>query len=203
MPKGKAVFRNLGASNHSLRERQEEDFYKTDVKTIKALIDKLIENNMIDFDDVFIEPSVGDGVIIDTISNYTSNYVKYLAYDIVDRGFNNTKIQDFLTVESFNLEDKKMIIGNPPYKLATEFVEHSLDLLDDGEYACYLLKIQFLEGKKRRKMFEKYPPKHVWVFSERQGCLKNGEQQEHNSAVCYCWHIFQKGFVGKPTIDWL
>ena len=40
------------------------------------------------------------------------------------------------------LEDKKMIIGNPPYKLATEFVEHSLDLLDDGEYACYLLKMQ-------------------------------------------------------------
>ena len=72
-------------------------------------------------------------------------------------------------------EESKAIVTNPPYAMAKEFVEHSLDLLETGEYCIMLLKIQFLEGKARRKLFETKQLKHVWVFSERQKCLKNNE----------------------------
>ena len=55
------------------------------------------------------------------------------------------------------------ILTNPPYKYAQEFVEHALALLKVGGYCVMLLKIQFLEGKARRKLFDKYPPKYVYV----------------------------------------
>ena len=100
-------------------------------------------------------------------------------------------------------EETKTIITNPPYSLAKEFVEHSMDLLDNDEYCIMLLKIQFLEGKARKELFKKYPPKFVLVFSERQKCLKNDKDTGGSSAVCYCWFIWQKGFNGKPLIDWL
>lgn len=49
---------------------------------------------------------------------------------------------------------KEFICGN----CAQEVVEHALDISKDGCKVAMLLKIQFLESKKRRKLFEKYPP---------------------------------------------
>lgn len=65
-----------------------------------------------------------------------------------------------------------------------------------------LLKIQFLEGKKRRQLFEKYPPKYVYIFSERIECGKNGVFIG-GSAVAYCWFLWEKGIKSEPIIRWL
>ena len=42
-----------------------------------------------------------------------------------------------------------------------------------GQDEAMLLKLQFLEGKKRKKFFKKHPPKIVYVHSERIMCAKN------------------------------
>ena len=84
-----------------------------------------------------------------------------------------------------------------------EHIKHGLDLLNNGEYSIHLLKIQFLEGQKRRKFFEEYPPKFIFVFSERQNCYKNNIEIGSSSAICYCWYVWEKGFKGNPTIDWI
>lgn len=96
------------------------------------------------------------------------------------------------------------ILTNPPYKYAKEFVEHSLDILNNGYYCIMFLKIQFLEGKDRRKLFDKCPPKYVYVNSARQTCYINGDMSKKlSSASCYCWFIWEKGFSGEPTIRWI
>ena len=96
------------------------------------------------------------------------------------------------------------ILTNPPYKYATEFVERSLEILENGYYCIMLLKIQFLEGKARKKLFEKYPPKFVYVNSERQTCYINGDMSEKlSSASCYCWFIWEKGYKGETIIKWI
>ncbi len=83
---------------------------------------------------------------------------------------------------------------NPPYKYAKEFVEHSIELLPEHGKLFAFLKLQFLEGKGRKLMFEKYPPETVWVSSSRLLCAKNGQFQEMidggGSAVAYCWFVF-------------
>ncbi len=99
------------------------------------------------------------------------------------------------------------IITNPPYKYAKEFVEHALDIVDYGRKVAMFLKLTFLESKSRRTLFEKYPPKRVWVFSERVQCAKNGDFEKYKNsgatAVAYAWFIWQKGYTGQPTIGWI
>ena len=122
--------------------------------------------------------------------------------DLINRGYEEDCI-DFLKYESgFPLELD--ILTNPPYKYAKEFVEHALELQQNGYYTIMFLKIQFLEGKERYKLFQKYPPKYVYVNSSRQLCAMNGEFEKFKTtALCYCWFIWEKGFQGEPIIRWI
>ena len=69
------------------------------------------------------------------------------------------------------------------------------------------LKLQFLEGKARRALFEKYPPKCVYVASGRLLCAKNGDFEKMKSgggsAVAYAWFVWQKGYTGETVIRWI
>lgn len=191
----RSVIAPLGASNHTDEDREENDFYATQPSSVNSLLNKLEEYN-ISLGSV-LEPAVGMGHITKVLEE---NGIEVLSADLIDRGFPNTVVKDFFEVKEIEQDD---IITNPPYKYAQEFVEHSMELLKPGRYCMMLLKIQFLEGQKRRSLFEKYPPKFVWVFSERQKCLKNGKDTGGSSAVCYCWFIWQKGSNDKPIIDWI
>lgn len=98
------------------------------------------------------------------------------------------------------------IITNPPYKYAKEFVEHSLEVIPEGRKAFMFLKLQFLEGKGRRELFERHELKTLYVSSARIMCAKNGDfdkAKKEGSAVAYAWYEFQKGYKGKPTIEWI
>lgn len=123
--------------------------------------------------------------------------------DIVDRGYEGTIIQDFLTTAKADFPMSPDIITNPPYSIATEFVQHCLDVSMDSTKIAMFLKIQFLESKKRWELFKNNPPKKVYVFVNRVNCGKNGVFGKESSAVCYAWFIWEKGFNGKPTIDWI
>ena len=192
------IYRILGSSNHSESERVKDDFYATP----KIAVDKLfleLEKLKIKLPEVIIEPSVGTGSIA---FPFCEKGYFVMGFDITDRGFPNTNIIDWLTVSRPDV-DNLAIVANFPYNKIQEHTEHSLSLLKDGEYLIELAKIQFLEGKARREMFNKNPPKYVLVFSERIKCLANGENTGGSSAICFCWYVFQKGFKGMPQVDWL
>lgn len=192
------IYRILGSSNHSESERVKDDFYATP----KIALDKLfleLEKLKINLPKIIIEPSVGTGSI--AIPFCEKGY-SIIGFDIIDRGFPNTNVADWLTVSRPDI-DNLAIVANFPYNKIQDHTEHSLSVLKDGEYLIELAKIQFLEGKARREMFNKNPPKYVLVFSERIKCLANGENTGGSSAICFCWYIFQKGFKGMPQVDWL
>lgn len=117
--------------------------------------------------------------------------------DIVDRGFPNTEIIDFLEYKGKWDGD---IITNPPYKYAKEFVEKSHEVIEDGSKIAMFLKLTFLESKKRKPMFDKYPPYKIYVFSQRVECGKNGVFGK-GSAVCYAWFVWEKGYTGDMTVE--
>ena len=98
---------------------------------------------------------------------------------------------------------KEFISGN----CATQFVKHSLDLAQDGVKVAMFLKIQFLEGKERKKLFTEYPPKTIYVSSSRLLCAKNGEFEKMKagggSAVAYAWYVWEKGYKGDTIIKWI
>ena len=99
------------------------------------------------------------------------------------------------------------IITNPPYKHAQRFIEKALELIPAGNKVAMFLKVQFLEGKARKKLFTKHPPKTIYVSSSRLLCAKNAEfermKKGGGSAVAYAWFIWERGFNGKPIIRWI
>ena len=107
------------------------------------------------------------------------------------------------------------ILTNPPYKYDKEFVVFDflknivlVPLVADGRKVYMFLKLTFLEGKARySELFSKYPPKNIYVFSERVLCAKNGEFEKMKasggSAVAYAWYVWEKGYQGKTTIEWI
>ena len=57
-------------------------------------------------------------------------------------------------------------------------------------------------------MFENTPLKTVYVFSKRQNPLRNGSPVDENgkkwaSTMCFAWFVWEHGYAGKPTIEWL
>jgi hypothetical protein len=75
----------------------------------------------------------------------------------------------------------------------------------DGHKIAMLLRLQFLESKSRRSLFDSTPPRTLYVSSSRLLCARNGDFEAHKdgSAVAFAWFVWQKGFIGKPTIEWI
>ncbi len=97
------------------------------------------------------------------------------------------------------------IVTNPPYSKAQEFVEHALEIIETGRKVAMFLKIQFLEGKARRKLFDSQPPKVIYVSTGRLKCAMNGDFERYakSNAICYAWFIWEKGFTGDTIIRWM
>ena len=193
---GKSVFVTLGASNHTDKERESNDFYATD----PIAIDKLI--GYIGFiQSVVWECACGTGCLSERLKQYCRGVV---STDVIDRGYG--QVQDFLLAKEMP-SGCSCIITNPPYKLATEFILHALSLLPDGGLCIMFLKTTFLEGEKRhRLLFSKYPPQRILQFSKRVLCAKNAEFQKMRkvgSAVSYAWFVWEKGYKGETTITWI
>lgn len=188
---GNSIYKTLGASNHTDKERETNDFYATD----PIAIDKLLEVEK--FSPTIWECACGQGHLSKRLTDF--GYQVY-STDLIYRGF-GVGGQDFLKYVDGWQGD---IITNPPFAYAKEFVENALFNIQEGHKVAMFLKIQFLEGKARRKLFEENPPARVHVFSERIKCAKNGNFDEiSSSAVCYAWFVWEKGFKGKTTVDWI
>ena len=190
---GNSIYKTLGASNHTEKEREINDYYATEPKAAELLLE--VE----EFSPVVWECACGEGHLAEVFKAH-GYYVE--ASDIVDRGYG--QVRDFLSY-SFSVEGD--IITNPPYKYAKEFVEHALDIIPNGNKVAMFLKLQFLEGKARRKLFEKYPPKTIYVASGRLLCAKNGEFEKMKagggSAVAYAWFVWEKGYTGDTVVKWI
>ena len=181
----------LGARNQALNERETHDYYATEPKAIELLCE--IET----FSPTVWEGACGEGHLSKTLIDKGYNVI---SSDLIERGYGKGGV-DFLKCSK---EFDGDIITNPPYKYAKEFVEHALKIVTNGHKVVMFLKLQFLEGKARRKMFEKYPPKRIYVSSSRLRCAMNGDFEKYakSNAVTYAWFIWEKGFKGDTTVKW-
>lgn len=191
----KTVFSIMGASNHSDGDRQSEDFYATD----PAVLDLLSKKYAIP--DVVMEPACGEGHLSKWLEEHGH---KVYSYDLIDRGYGTQQnFFEMLTIP----EDCKCILTNPPFKYATEFVLHALDLLPVGGQVVMFLKTTFLETERRyNEIFRNAPPKCIYQFIRRAMCAKNAdfaEARKMGSAVSYAWFLWDKGYNGQTILDWI
>lgn len=188
------------AGTSATRERANYDYYATPYQATEMLLDE------VKFSGNFLEPCVGGGHIVDVIKRYYPDECVY-GVDIVDRGYPNTLVADFLK-HDFLGQKFDNVVTNPPFSLAQEFLEKSVEVVNDGGKIAMFLKIQFLEGAKRRETFKKYPPKYIYVFVKRQAPWNNGSPVDEkgkswSSTMCFAWFVWEKGFTGEPIVRWL
>lgn len=91
----------------------------------------------------------------------------------------------------------------PPFKHALEFV---LEAKKKSNYKIAMfLKTVFLESEKRKAMFEdkEFPLKTVYQFSKRVTLYKNGVKMKNSGIIAYAWYVWEKGYCGKPSIEWI
>ncbi|MBR6984122.1 MAG: NAD(P)-dependent oxidoreductase [Ruminococcus sp.] len=177
----------MGAHNECKEDREENDFYATQPIAAEWLIK--LEN----LDNNIWECACGQGHLGKVFEEHGYNV---LATDLIDRGYGQGGV-DFLKSDGLFIGD---IVTNPPYKYAQEFIEHALSLIPDGYKVCMFLKVQFLEGKARRKLYTNCPPRTVYISSSRIQCGRNGDFK--GSMVAYAWYVWEKGYKGNTILKW-
>ena len=191
----KSTFVTLGASNHTDKERQREDYYATDPIAARLLLD--VEP----FEGKIWECACGEKHLAKVFEDAG---FEVRSSDIVDRCGN--EVFDFLGIENCEPWDGN-IVTNPPYKYATEFIYKALSLISEGKKVAMFLKVQFMEGKERKRLFTEFPPKVIYVSSSRIICAKNAEfermQAGGGSAVAYAWYVWEKGYKGDTIVRWI
>lgn len=100
--------------------------------------------------------------------------------------------------------DTEALITNPPYEknLPALIAEHGIN---NYTYTALFVRLTYLEGMKRLKLFRKHPPSKVIVFSDR---IKFGEynhepiekDEQIGGMICYCWVIFDSRVKSSDTL---
>lgn len=188
---GKSDFVTVGSTAHSKEKRAEHDFYATDPRALEIFL----EESGIVLQNVW-ECACGEGHLAKVLDE---KGILAKASDLVYRGYGE-KI-DFYTYSDIWDGD---ILTNPPYSDAMKFCKHALEKVNNGSKVVLLLRIQFLEGQKRKTFLMANPPKYVYVSSSRLLLAKNADFVKYNtpSANCYAWYVWEKGYEGETILRW-
>ena len=178
----------MSAANRGTK-RNESDFYETPQDAIHALLDNYLVTHS--KTDAILEPSAGNGAIIKALRKYGyDNYIHAIEIRKEERS-TLKRLADTATTEDFFETDKTIfwdvIIGNPPFSLAQEFIEHSLKLLNPGGRLIFLLRTNFLESQKRFEWWQDKIPTRLYVLSKRPSFTGKG-----TDATSYSWFIWEK-----------
>jgi hypothetical protein len=183
----------------SLPERNGFDFYPTPLEVAADALSfvPLVEQPM-----MILDPGAGTGVWGQAARQRygPASFIKgveiredatpHEAYDAWVKS-------DYLNMLSFGGYD--LIVGNPPYKHAEQFVRKSFGHLKKGGVLVFLLRLAFLEGLQRgQNLFAYYPPQMVVVRSRRVSFTGNGK----SNATAYAYFIWQQGWKGQTSISW-
>lgn len=165
------------------------DFYPTPEWATRVLVDS--ER----FEGRIWEPACGDGTMARVLA---STGLPIESSDLYERGFGESGV-DFLTTSRVT----ENIITNPPYNSAEGFVEAGLR--QATKKLCLLLRLAFLEGRKRqRTIFKMTPPTRVWVFSERITFYPAGAVVKGSGTTAYAWFVWDKESRSQETVlKWL
>lgn len=185
------TLKTLGINNeYTTKGRDVNDYYGTP----PVAVDWLLKYEK--FSNIIYEPMCGGGAISERLKQH--NY-QVVSSDINSYGYKDMTIKDFTkTTGKF----KGDIISNPPYKNSIEMTLQALKLTH--RKVAFFMKIQFLETIQRHKqIFSKYPPSNIYIFTKRIACSKNGIYNPDNTAVCYCWVVWDKYNMENTYLHWI
>lgn len=193
---------------HTTKGREQDDFYATDPIAVDLLLNGCSKwlDNIFRFErrvGIIWECACGTGNLAERLRQQGFDVI---ASDLKDRGYGLVG-KDFLLTTRKNVSSfVKIILTNPPYSLANDFILHALDILPEGGVYIALMNISYLCGQKRYEtIYSKGTLREVYLFSKRIECWRNNDRETYGgkAMVDFAWYVFQKGYHGQPTLYWI
>lgn len=159
----------MSATNRG-SQRVDKDFYPTPAKTVQAIADKIAWDRVA----IAAEPCRGSGAIVQALEPWYKG--KWHCHEIRE-GW------DYLKADLYPVD---LVITNPPYDIATEFLSKSLR---EGNCVVYLLRLNYLGSAKRAGFLARNRPTHLYVLSERPSFVDSCGGTPYEKS---CGAVFQK-----------
>ena len=177
--------------------RNAADFYPTPGWCVHRLLEKFVPTG-----NRWLEPAVGGGSIVNAVEDVIKP-INWTLNDLHSHPINATLHPrphynlDFLTDPIFDrawytMTPFDVCITNPPYSLAMQFIERSLQI---AYQTVMLLRLNFLEGEKRAAFFHANTPS-IYVLPNRPSFTGHG-----TDACAYAWFVWSKGGVCGSTVE--
>lgn len=187
--------------NKSDENRRENDLYETPPLATYVL------HKYVELPERIIEPCAGRGNIAVEL---TRCGYEVLAFDL--NTYDNMHFpvrtgQDVLTLDC--QENYDALITNPPYfkDLPRKILEKGLN---EYRLTALLVRLTFLEGLKRSKIFRKHKPSQIIFFSDRIKFEKNlieepiAKEEQIGGMIAYMWIVFDLSNTSNTTkLDWI
>ena len=178
----------INAINSDL-ERDKLDLYETPQGFTEALL------NVEKFNKEIWEPTAGNMAIVNVLID---NGHQVWPTDILTREMAIHQM-DFLGEQPLQYAGKYDIIMNPPFSSLCKFVDIAVQLCHMKVAA--VMPISGLTSSERYEtLWKKLPIKKFLVCPARQ--VIKSSRGMINSQFCHMWAIFDKGYVGKPIVEW-
>lgn len=186
-----------------MRPRDEHDFYPTPIELCRAAINLIPAHFVMPNQPQILDPGCGNGVWGRAIAErYPSAYITGVELRDVPmpNEYHELHRGDFLDLYIPGRYD--LVIGNPPYKFAEQFIRKSFDLLHGPGIVLMLLRLAFLEGQARTKgLWAEHPPRRVAVLGRRPSFTGDGK----TDATAYALYLWVEPDEARfaPTLSWL
>lgn len=143
-----------------------------------------------------LEPACGQGHMVRPLQEYFAE-VRYA--DAYDYGFG--PVRDFLSYP-YETNAVDWVITNPPFRLAEDFIQRSLDVARVG--VAMLVRTVFLESIGRYdRLFRETPPTVFAQFVERVPMVKGRLDRKATTATGYAWLVWKVSCSNNPQLTWV
>jgi hypothetical protein len=180
----------LSPQRHALAERG-DDLYETPPEAVKALLKaERIPRGI-------WEPACGPGAIVGVLRAAGH---KVHATDINDYGCPESAAGVDFLFERQLPAGVEAIVTNPPFKLATEFVGHALELCP---FVIVLLRLAFLESSRRSVILDDGRLARIHVFSNRLPMMHRAgwDGPKASNPMAFAWFVFDRYHAGPAALD--
>ena len=193
-----------------MKPRSPSDFYPTE----QALIDTYVSNKLFFGGKVhyILDMGAGDGRWGRTITQQILNSRERFPDTPIPTLYGNDirdlpkpgLFDNWLTGEEGNVyriipkmppfANFEIIVSNPPYTIAEDFLDVALDLVNrDSGMIIFLLSLNWLASEKRYKRFYSsgYPITHLTVCNTRPSFSENGKTYPGREFGIFEWHFYK------------
>jgi len=89
------------------------------------------------------------------------------------------------------------IVTNPPFKVAEAFAREALAIARVG--VAFLVRLAFLEGKDRYRLYREHPYTFCCPFADRVPMVEGRWDPEASTATAYAWFVWVKDAPDAPA----